>query len=131
MMLKLIIFGIDEGYQLYVLLNQQNNLPKRLVVEIDPNQLVNYVFEDILNYNALFSPPVLSEVKLVENELVIYYYTTVPYDTLKNTNYKWIKPYETTNKLATNDNRIELSIQDYQAIHTALGRRQHCHNKPE
>lgn len=131
--IRLLAFGIDDNYEVYLLLGKDNKVPSAQVLgDVDLNQLVNSLFEHIFKYSALFSTPMLSDVRLVSHgELVMYYYTTVPHDTLNNIEYKWVKPYETISSQPSQEGGIQLSVPDYQAIHTALGRRQYTSNKPE
>lgn len=128
--LKLIVFGIDDEYNLYVLLDSNNNiytqefhkgLPKKIRL------IINGMFLSLLGFDANFSKIYLSDIEISgEEETSVYYFCHIPVDTFDKEGYKWVKVNETTYKQAKgNDDRTCLSVESYQAIRMAIGQRKH------
>ncbi len=123
---KLIIFGIDDDYNIYVLLDNNNELYTKEITDESPKSLdliVSGLFLSLLGFDSNFTKIYLSSVDL-SNVLSIYYVSHIPTDTFNNEGYKWVKVNETT-YTNNGDNRVKLSIESYKAIYNAMGQRKY------
>lgn len=125
--IKLIVFGMDETYNLYVLLDDNNDIFTRVLKDGDDGifLLIGAMFISLLGFDMSFSTPILSSVDLYNNVLTIYYHTTIPVDTFNKEGYKWVKVNETVYNMADGDNRTKVSLASFNAIHTATGQRKY------
>jgi hypothetical protein len=123
--LLLVIFGIDDDYESWVLL-KDGKIPSidqtddRLVM-INVKQL----FEDIVKYNANFTTISLVDVDILEDVIYISYQATIPKDTLPTGT--WIKSNEATMEQYDHSNKTVLSLQDYSALYSAIHKRKYSH----
>lgn len=123
---KLIVFGIDDNYNVYVLLDKNNELYTKEITDDSPKSLdliVSGLFLSLLGFDSNFTKVYLSSVDL-SDVLSIYYVSHIPTDTFNNERYKWVKVNETT-YTDNGDNRTKLSMESYKAIRHAMGQRKY------
>lgn len=123
---KLMVFGIDEEYNVFVLLNNDNDFYTKEINDDSPKSIkvvTDKMFFELLGFDAGFSKVSLSSVE-IQDIFTVYYLTHIPIDTFNKEGYRWVKPNETY-YTANRNNGHKLSLECYKAIFSALGQRKY------